>query len=157
MGHRRTAEHATGHSHNQRRRHTLACHIAYTEVEFLVADKEVEEVAAHLLGRNHLAKDIDIGALWERRIDLRQHALLDVAGNLQLLLQSCIRGCGLPKFLDILRKRALHVAKGIAQCIYLAGLNLGQLNIETSFGHLFGCGHEAVQRQHILLDKMMAK
>ena len=32
MGHRRTAEHTSGHSHNQRRGHSLACHITYTEV-----------------------------------------------------------------------------------------------------------------------------
>ena len=92
IGHRRTAEHRARHRHHQRSRHTLACHVADTEIEFIVADEEVEEVAAHLLRRHHLTEDVDIGTLRERRIHLRQHALLDVAGNPEFLLHRHVRG-----------------------------------------------------------------
>ena len=82
MRHRCAAEHTSCHSHYQCGRYTFACHVADAEVQLLVADEEVEEVATHLLGRHHLAIDIDIGTLRERWIHLRQHSLLDVTGNL---------------------------------------------------------------------------
>ena len=157
VGHRGTAEHAACHSHHQGGRHTLACHVADAEIELLVADEEVEEVATHLLGRHHLAEDVDVCALRERRIDLRQHLLLDVAGNLQFLLHRHIRGRRVLQFLHVVRQRGLHVLKGIAQAVHLTGLHLRQLDAEMSLRHLTGCCDETCQRAHILLDHVMAQ
>ena len=95
MCHRRTAEHRAGYSHYQCCRHTLACHVTDTEVELLVADEEVKQVATHLLCRHHLAIDVNISTVREWWIILWQHTLLDIAGNLQFLFQGHLRGCRL--------------------------------------------------------------
>ena len=154
IGHRRTAEHRARHRHHERCRHTLACHVADTEIEFIVADEEVEEVATHLLRRHHLTEDVDICALRERRIHLRQHALLDVAGDLEFLIHRHVRGRCLLQFLHIFRQGGLHLLEGIAQGIHLTALHLRQRDVEITFCRLSGSRHKARQRSHVLPDQV---
>ena len=47
------AEEGAYHRHHQRRRHSLAAHVSHAEEEFVVADIEIIQVAAHLFGGMH--------------------------------------------------------------------------------------------------------
>ena len=56
------AEQRTRHRHKEGGWNTLARHVADAEVQLLVADVEVEEVATDTLGRGQRAIDVDIVA-----------------------------------------------------------------------------------------------
>ena len=97
-------EQRTGNSHYQRRRNTLARHIAYAEDKLVVADIEVVQVATDSLCGCHLSVNVHVVALRECRVCLRQHRHLDVVGNLQLTLNRGFGGSGTLQLLNIIRQ-----------------------------------------------------
>ena len=117
----------------------LAGHVADAEEELLVADVEVEEVAADFLGgrqrgvEQHAVLVVAGGEL------LGEHAHLDVAGNAQVALDGGLLGRGGLELLDVLDERLLHVAEGLAELSDLVdALELGQRGVELSGGDGLG-------------------
>ena len=80
MGGNRTKQRVR-HSHQHRRRHTLATHITYAEEKFLVTQEEVEEVTTHFSGWHQRAKHIHIISC--HGVRARQHLCLYILGNAQ--------------------------------------------------------------------------
>ena len=87
---RDVAEKRACDGHHKRAWHTLTCHIADTEEEFLVTDIEIVKVASHFLGRHQCGKDIYIGTIGEGRKLLRQQTHLNGTGNLQLAFDGAL-------------------------------------------------------------------
>ena len=150
---RDVAEERPCDSHDQRGRHTLARDVADAEEELLVADVEVEEVAAHILGRCQRTVDVDVVALgvgWER---LGEHGHLYVVGHPQLVLDGGLRGRRGLQVVDVLGERALHVLERVAQQPYLVVvLDAGQGNVEVTLGHHVGRLCQPAQRTGGPLD-----
>ena len=80
-------EHADGLCHEQRGGNTLSGDVAQTEVQAVVGEQVVVEVATHLLGRSHRAIEVQARPVREHT---GQHALLDVSGNAQLTLNTLL-------------------------------------------------------------------
>ena len=125
------------HRHQHGGRHPLARHIADTEEQVLVADKEVEQVTANSLRGCQQTEEVQILTLREWRELLRKHRLLDVARQFQLTSDRCLGGCGHLQLLHILRQRLLHVFERVVEQAYLIfTVNLGQRRLKVSFGYL---------------------
>ena len=80
---RNRAEKRVDHPHNQCGRNPFATHIADAEIEFLVADEIVVQVAAYHLGGDERSTNVDIIA-FSFRFGFRQHVHLDFSGDIQL-------------------------------------------------------------------------
>ena len=89
----KSTEQSHGLCHEQRCRHSLSRDVAHTEVQAVVLQQTVVQVASHLTGRNHLR--IDVKALVLRKV-AGHHGHLDVTGNAQFTLDTfllCRHGC----------------------------------------------------------------
>ena len=151
------AEQRTGDSHKHGRGNTLARHVANAKEELIVTDIEVEEVATHRLGWCQRTIDIDIVALRIGRESLRQHRHLDIMGYLQLTLHSCLLGCRITQLIDIAGQGLLHVLKRITQLVdFVTTLNVRQMRLEVTFGHLVGRDSQLPQWRRGLLDAATA-
>ena len=80
------AEQGLGHHHVERCGNTLARYVSDAEEQFLVADIEVKQIAAHLLGGSKLAEHVNVIAVGIWRENLGNHGHLDGSGYLQLVL-----------------------------------------------------------------------
>ena len=108
----KVSEQCSCHGHIERCRHALSCHVADDKEELVALDDKVVEVAAHLLGRGHRRKEVEVLSLRERGGD---HTHLDVVGNLQLTLQAFLTGGGGLQVADVLLQGMQHVGEGITQ------------------------------------------
>ena len=81
-------EQTTRHCHHQGGRDALARHVADTEEEPIVTDIEIIEITSNGLGWCQTAIDINVLTLRIRWEDLRKHRHLNVAGHLQLTLDT---------------------------------------------------------------------
>ena len=133
--------------HDQRGGHALAGNVPDAEIEGVITDEEIVEVAAHGLGRQQLAQDVDIAAVRESGVFLGQHGHLDLAGDAQFALHRHPLfggGCQLP---DIVRQRMLHVVERVPQPADLVVvLDLGERGIEIALRHLFRRAGQLLQR-----------
>ena len=130
---RDVAEQRACHCHHQRGGNAFSRYVADAEEELLVAQVEVEEVAANALGRGQLSENVDIVTLGEGREDFGQHGHLDVVGNAQLTLHGGFFRCSLLQLVHIVAQRFLHVLERVAQQSYLVMvLDVGQLHVEVS-------------------------
>ena len=111
------AEEIAGDGHQQGCGNTLSRNVTYTEVEAVVADKEVVEVASHLLGGCHRAIDINVLTFRKCRISLRYHGHLYITGNGEFALHGGFFGSCFLEFLYVTGQRQLHVGKRVAQLI----------------------------------------
>ena len=125
--------------HKQRGGHTLARHVADTEMEPVVLQHVTVEVAAHLPGRGHLGIHIESLVLGEMT---GHHRHLDISGDAQLTLETLLGGGGILQLVDIADQRVLHIAKRLGQIADLVDTSLvGQVLVEMSRGddpRLFG-------------------
>ena len=104
------AEERACHSHVKRRRHPFSCHITYNKEEFITLNDEVVKVAAHLFGRCHGGKEVEVVALRE---DCGNHTHLDIVGNDEFALKTFLAGrCGF-QIIDMLFQRSLHILKRV--------------------------------------------
>ena len=141
------AEEATGHCHQQRGRHALARYVAHREVEFLIIDKEIIQVAAYFLGRDQAGIQVNILPVGERREDFRNHAHLDIAGNAQLAFDAFLTGGGLFQLFRIGDQRLLHEVDGIAQHLhFVLAPNIRQSGLEVARRNLLRRGGKLHQR-----------
>ena len=92
------------HTHDHRRRSSLAADVTDTEEKLLVADVIVIQVSAHLTGRHQRPEDIHIGMLYKA---VGQHALLYLAGHAQFAANALLLGFHLTQTLQVAR-RAPH-------------------------------------------------
>ena len=83
-----------GERHYHRCRDALAADVADAEMQLLVADEKVVEVAAHFLGRLQYAVDVDVLALGVGRVGLWQHFHLDILGDTQLVVDTLLLHVG---------------------------------------------------------------
>ena len=129
------AEQRSCDSHIQRCRHSFSCHVADNEEELIVLDDEVVEVAAHLLGRSHRGIELKVLPLWKCR---RDHAHLDVMGNLQLALQPFLAGSGGLQVVDMLFQGTLHVFERVPQLqqfVFRMDGRQGSVKIAVGYRH----------------------
>ena len=87
---RETAKDGASHRHHDRRRHAFAAHVAHAEEQPVVADIEVKQVAAYLLGRDDLAVGVEVLVVGEWRETCRQHRHLNLTGDVQLVLHALV-------------------------------------------------------------------
>ena len=83
---RHGTEQASGDSHYQRRRNTLAGNVSDAEDEFLIPDEEIVEVSTNFPCRNKGSTHVDVMPFREWREDLGDHGHLYVACDLELTL-----------------------------------------------------------------------
>ena len=143
VGHRLVGRHGTEgracYRHEERGRHTLARHVADAEEELLVAEVEVEEVAAHLLGRSQRGKELHVVAVLPGGELLGQHTHLYLAGDAQVTLYRCFLGRRVLQFLDVSHQRLLHIPERLRQLSYLVDtFEVGQLSVKLSGGYRLG-------------------
>ena len=91
--HSNSSEQSTCDSHHQRSRHTLAGNVSDNEMQLIVFDKEVIQVATDLFGRNQACIKVDIISIRERREHFRDHTELDRASNAQFAFNTLFIGC----------------------------------------------------------------
>ena len=136
---RNIAEQRTGNSHKHGSGNTFTTDIANTEEELIVANIEVKKVATYCLGWCQRTIDVNIVTLRIRRESLRQHRHLDIMGYLKLTLHRCLLGCRITQLIDIAGQGLLHVLEGVTQLVdFITTLNIRQMCIEITFGHLVG-------------------
>ena len=82
-------EQSGGLCHKQRSGNSLATHIAYTEIEFVIVHDITIQVATNLTGRSHRGVHIESFYLWECA---GHHRHLNVAGDTQLTLDTLFDG-----------------------------------------------------------------
>ncbi len=155
LGH--DAEEITRDSHEEGCGDTLATNVADAEIEALVLDKEVVEVATHLLGGGHRGIEVDIRAVGECREDAGHHRHLYVARHLELALNRCLLGGGLFQFLDVAGEGALHVAERLAELPdFVYAPALGEGLVEVTLGDNPSLVGEAPQRLQLAGDDLDA-
>ena len=101
--HRGDTEQRVRLGHDDGRRHALAADVADAEEQFLVADEEVEQVAADLTGWCQRAKDVDVVAFREWWKLLGQHRLLNFPGYLQFAADALLLHVGTLQLHDVER------------------------------------------------------
>ena len=82
-------------------------------------DKEVIQVAAHLLCRLQDGIEVDVLPFRERREKFGNHAHLYLTGNAQLTLDALLADRRLLQLLHVFRQLALHIFERIAQLSHL--------------------------------------
>ena len=122
------AEHSHRHGHIEGGRNTFSRHVAHDEAEFVVVEIIVVEIAAHFLGRQQRGMDVDVGTVGQRLMGLGHHAVLNIVGNAQLVLDTLVVGRCPGEFGNVMAERLLHVYERLAQ--------LPHLVLHAQFGHL---------------------
>ena len=112
-------EYRPGNRHEERGGHTFAADITDTEEEFVVAEEEIKQVAAHRFGRCQRGIDLHIVTVVFSGEHLGQHTHLYAVGNAEVTLDGGILGGRPLQFLDILHERVLHITKRVTQLSYL--------------------------------------
>ena len=87
---RNCPEQCFGNHHIERGGNTLARYVAYAEEQFLIPDKEIKQVAAHLLGRSESSEYVYVIAFRVGRVYLWYHCHLNGTCYLKLTLNTLL-------------------------------------------------------------------
>ena len=95
------AEHSPGDCHEKRGGHTFARDVADAEEELLVAEVEVEQVAAHIFGRGQRGIDLNVVAVGPCGELIGQHAHLYAACDADVPVYRSFLGCCVLQLFDV--------------------------------------------------------
>ena len=108
VGHRLVSrngtEDASGNRHEERSRNALARNVTDAEEELIIAEIEIEQVAAHLFGRNQRSIELYVVAIRISRELRGKHTHLDAACDMQVALYRSFLGSSILQFFDIFHK-----------------------------------------------------
>ena len=154
----RSPEQTTGDGHNERGGDTLSRHVADDEVELLILDEEVVEVAPHLLGRYKTSSQCEVVTLGKGREYLGNHPHLYALRDAQLALDAFPIGRGRLELVDVLHQRVLQIFERVVQFLeFIPGAYLWQLGRKVSMGYLLGHVGELLDGGYHLADAVVAE
>ena len=149
------SEHTSGRGHEETGGNTLSTDIAYAEIQLVVQQEVVIQVASDLPCRGHRCIEVQLLPFRERREHIRDHSHLDIVGNAKLALDTLLVSRSHFQLIDIGNQRGLHMGEGTRQRTDLVeALDLRQRPVEVSFGDVAGLDRQLFQRSHSPVDDL---